>query len=445
MNKSSPINETTSVITTRCVLHKLSVAPVLMLILCSLITSCGTDTGAGAIGLFTVTARNDTQDLTFVTAGTNPDVVVPVIVNDTIQIMTGLDYPGYLGANGDFGGNSGHPFNYDNTVTPWDPDSGLSMNINGGNPHFPLAGFPDAPDMGGVLTDNRATVGFNDPNLIEITYAPNQDTHGVDWFAYTPYGINGGVDTAYVIVRFVMITEDDYEPDDFMQFARDITPYVTKTIGENYTESHNSDYPNLDSRPATSYRTAASGDNFSIRGDRDWFLIRLPTNRPDYAIEIKTILPKTLLYSNRDQAGSVNDLGVVLIEEQTGRPPQRANNGPILYRYTQNMDVALPFLPYSSVLPGFVAGTGAGLNNKNHLFQNERQNFEPGNPSPLWFKWPLDTASNFLPGSPIPSTGRVFIRVNPTASINPGGIAPIYFMGDYRIDFKLLYKEYPFP
>ncbi|NRA37242.1 MAG: hypothetical protein HRU15_03820 [Planctomycetes bacterium] len=404
--------------------------PLALIFVCSLISSCGVNTAAsGAIGLYTVTARNDTQDLTFVTAGTNPDVIIPIIVNDTIQVMTGISYRG--------SGHSALPFNYDPTVTPWDPDSGLSLNINGGNPHFPAAGFPDASDMSGVVTDNHLLVGFDDPSLIELTYDPSTDAHGVDWFAYTPLGINGGSDTAYVIVRFVMITEDEYEPDDFIQFARDITPYVTNNnFGENYSESHNSDYPNLDDRRVTAFRTIGSGDNFSIRGDRDWFVLTLPTNVADHAIEIKTIIPKVLTYANRNSPTSLeNELGVVLIEETSGQAPAR-NNGPPEYRYTQNTDF-IPFLPYYSVVPGFV--------NINHLFQNQRQNHEPGLPSPLWFKWPLDLAAGFLsPAQGGSSTGRVFIRINPTARL-PNGIAfgiDRYYMGDYRIDFKLIHKEF---
>ena len=372
------------------------------------LTGCGV---GQSNNIFAITAENDFEDTTVVTSGaSNPDVIIPVIINDKVVKLVDINF--------DATGQSGRTYLYDPGATLYNTDSQMSFHINGGNPNIP--GFPDAADMAGSVSLTPGS-DFTVPDTVQLTYSPASNAWGVDWFSYTPLGINGASDTAYAFVRYVRIAEDEYEPDDFIQFARDITDYALPggAGGIHHRETHNSDYTNPDIRRFTAYRAVGG---MSIRGDRDWYLIRLPTGANAFDITVKIGTPHEQDYSDRPAyQDTENELCITLIEEVSGIPPTRAN-GPAAQRYTQNPETPIP-RPYWT-------DTAFGL--ANHLTQLNR-NSKDGSPAPtaLWFKWPLDDASGF---PTTVGTGKVFVRINPRPTIYAP--APVYEPhGEYRIDF----------
>lgn len=377
--------------------------------LTTLLTSCGV---SDSNNIFRIEANNDFQDTSIISPGNNAPITIPVIVNDqAVQLVEVRHSPTGL---------SSRAFNYDNTLTPYDPHTLMSFHINGGNPHIP--GFPDASDMSGSVSldpDSNLTL----PETVKLIYTPTRNNFGVDWFSYTPRGINNFEDTAYAFVRYIRIAADQYEPDDFIQFARDITDYVFP-VGTHHRETHNSDYHNPHPRRCSAYRAIGG---MSIAGDRDWFLIRLPTGANTLNITVEASTPHQQSYAERSMFQHIeNELAICLIEEVSGIPPARPN-GPIAERYTQNPELPVP-------RPYWVSSRPSGaFSPKIQLNRNSK------NPTPegLWFKWPLDDASGF---PTTVGTGKVFVRINPRPTIYSPPCSPnsVYEPhGEYRIDFSL--------
>ncbi len=395
-------------------LRNLHNSPSVFAMLCAsvlLLSSCGV---GQSNNIFDITARNDFQNTTVITAGTNPSITVPVILNDDVVQLVDVNHTST--------GLSGRPFNFDNSVTPYNTDTDLSYHINGGNPHLPP--YHDPSDMAGSVAK---APGF-DPTLldtVQLVYTPVANNHGVDWFSYTPLGINGASDTAYVFVRYVRIAQDRHEPDDFIQFARDITDFIFPR-GQHLYETHNSDYNNPVPRPCAAYGNVILGMN--IAGDRDWWVFRIPSGMNNANITIKGSTPHQLDWSDRGSfQDTENELCITLIEEATGLPPQYLTglpNLPIAERYTQNPDFPLP-------RPYWITSRPSGA--FTHLVQLNRNSKNP-TPEGLWFKWKLDADSQFL------NRRKVFIRVNPRPRIMSAvcGGTPVYEPhGDYRIDIVL--------
>ena len=158
-----------------------------------------------ANSIYSITARNDFQGTSVISPDANAPISVPVIVNDRVFRMVDLDFsPTGLSARG---------WDYDAAATLWNTDSELSYNINGGNPP------QDGADMAGTVSLDPAS-NFDELDTVRLIYTPISDNFGVDWFSYTPQGLTGATDTAYVFVRYIRIEADVYEPDDFIQFAK---------------------------------------------------------------------------------------------------------------------------------------------------------------------------------------------------------------------------------
>ena len=377
-----------------------------------LLSSCGINSGNN---IYNITSRNDFQDTTVISSGTNNPITVPVLVNDSIVRLVDLNFSP--------NGLSGRAFDYDPGANLYNTDSQLSFHINGGNPN--VGGFPDPSDMSGSVSLDPAS-RFDQLETVQLIYTPAQNNFGCDWFSYTPLGINGATDTAYVFVRYVRIAADQYEPDDFIQFARDITDYVFP-VGSNHRETHTSDYHNPNPRSCSTYRFIGG---MSINGDRDWFLIRLPAGANDLNITVKGSTPHQQAYGDRGSFDNLeNELCIALIDEVNGECPFRATNGPIAERYTQNPDIAPSPRPYWI--------TSRPSNAFTHLIQLNRNSKNP-TPEGLWFKWPLDNAEWFPNG--LGNQGKVFIRINPRPTIYspPCSSNPVYQPhGEYRIDFLM--------
>ena len=383
-----------------------SVSMLCLFAITSLMTSCGINS---ANNIFSITARNDFEDTSVISPGANAPITVPVIVNDKVVRLVDLNFSPT--------GLSSRAFNYDNTVTPYNTDTQMSFHINGGNPP------QDGADMAGSVSLDPAS-RFDLLDTVKLIYTPASNGFGADWFSYTPLGVNGASDTAYVFVRYIRIAADQYEPDDFIQFARDITDYVFP-VGTHLRETHNSDYHNPSPRACSAYRFIGG---MSIAGDRDWFLVRLPTGANTLNITIRGSTPHQQAYSERGQFDNLeNELAITLVEEVTGLPPPRPTNGPIAERYTQNPEPPFP-------RPYWITSRPSGA--FTHLIQLNRNSKNP-TPEGLWFKWPLDDASGF---PTTVGTGKVFIRINPRPTIYspPCSANPAYEPhGDYRIDFLM--------
>ena len=391
--------------------HSTSVTTVLILA-SMFLTSCGINS---ANNIFAITSRNDFQDTTVISAGTNNPITVPVLVNDDIVRLVDLNYSAT--------GLSGRAFLYDPGATLYNTDSQLSFHINGGNPN--VAGYPDPSDMSGTVSLDPAS-RFDQLDTVNLIYTPAQNNFGCDWFSYTPLGVNGATDTAYVFVRYVRIAADQYEPDDFIQFARDITDYVFP-LGTHHRETHTSDYHNPNPRNCSAYRFLGG---MSINGDRDWFLIRLPVGANNLNITIEGSDPHQQAYGDRGNFDNLeNELCVCLIEEVGGTTPGRGALGPVAEAYAQ-----VPAEPGPIYRPYWYSSTPTGgAPVKIQLNRNSKNA-----PEGLWFKWPLDNAEWFPNG--LGDQGKVFVRINPRPTIYapPCSANPVYEPhGEYRIDFLM--------
>lgn len=377
------------------------------------LSSCGVNSGNN---IFAITARNDFQNTTVI--GTGGDITVPVIVNDDIIQLVSISHSNT--------GLSGRPFNFDPGVTPYNTSTDLSYHINGGNPN--VAGFPDPADKAGSVTLDPDS-NLTQPETVQLIYSPTGGGYGVDWFSYTPRGINNFQDTAYVFVRYVRIEQDQYEPDDFIQFARDINDFIFP-VGTHHRETHNSDYHNPAPRTCGAVYNCLPG--MTIAGDRDWWKFDIPSGANNLSLTVKAGTPHHQDYSDRGSFQDIeNELCITLIAEETGEPPVQTDGFadlPIAQRYTQNCH------PLFSISPRpywFGSDPGGGFEPLIQLNRNAKTPI----PDSLFFKWRLDASSGFL------VRRRVFIRINPRPSIysGPCNLAnPVYQPhGEYRVEFWL--------
>lgn len=131
------------------------------------------------------------------------------------------------------------------------------------------------------------TVAINETdNTLEYTpRGPNDGIVYADWFEYVLLAGNNSFDVARVTVRFTDFTSDEYEPDDFQEFARPIQV----NVGQPVFERHTSDI--INNVGGGSYFGAGT----SIGGDEDWFQLEIldDVTNPSYVryLKIETTLP----------------------------------------------------------------------------------------------------------------------------------------------------------
>ena len=138
---------------------------------------------------------------------------------------------------------------------------------------------------------------------LSVDYAPfpvNDGEYFADWFEYRIRSNNNAYSVGRVSVRFVESPSDQFEPDDFQEYARPIS----LTFGIPKVENHTSDYPNI----IPLVGTFVQGQ--TIGGDEDWFLITTqtaPTGGLVTWLDIETIIPgsssNSLLITVMDEWG----------------------------------------------------------------------------------------------------------------------------------------------
>ncbi|NRA37241.1 MAG: hypothetical protein HRU15_03815, partial [Planctomycetes bacterium] len=173
---------------------------------------------------------------------------------------------------------------------------------------------------------------------VSVDYTPtatNVDHVYADWFQYVVKSSNDTFDIGKISIRFTDYVSDQYEPDDFQEYARTIPLQVGIPI----LESHTSDYANRVSPVGGD--AGHAGTSAMIGGDEDWFKLTVGTSTAGAGtaqyLMIETLLPPStsliphnaLLVRVMDEYGflAVDTNGLNAADYRGGAPANDSNTG----------------------------------------------------------------------------------------------------------------------